>query len=599
MAKYSLIDSPLTTAADDSLEIQPYVDAMAEFIRGCDTPLTIGIQGDWGSGKTSFLNMLKEQLGPPPERPNRYHTVYFNTWQYSQFNQEDGLSLSILRGITRGIEDLAKNEPRDDRRVRLQYSLGKFKSFVGSLGNQVLRSQTGIDFKEAMTGDEGGTGAPDLVEHLSIAKGEFAELIQSILEGVDDKLVIMIDDLDRIKPIRALEVLDAVKNFLDVPGCVFLIAVDYSVVQRGMEEKLGRTAQEMQGKSYFDKIIQVPFNMPVGAYKTDAYIMALLGWKVTKEGYVRDRDECYLTVSDKVLDLSHAEFFVNVTRLTVGANPRSLKRAVNYATLLKIVVKENRKGSNLRWKLEDAKVLYSLACLQFAWPEVFSLLAGDPAPGSVSRFQDYDSLKAERGLQPLFTRVHNPEETRSNISWYFAELMSLVDKNEDGAVSVEEFKPIRAMMLEANMISTGVEDLDRMWETFERMIEDATGEIPSPAVKSQLGLFRHESSTWNDPTRIRLVRAGKRFLNVMWEKRQIGSIVTTQKEPLQVYMKADPTELMSILGENAGTVIDVSAEGHYGVGDSKVDLAALASRRDGVGRMNQLHAAVCQINGMG
>ena len=49
MSKYSLIDSPLLSVEEDSLEIGSYVKAMADFIRGCETPLTIGIQGDWGA----------------------------------------------------------------------------------------------------------------------------------------------------------------------------------------------------------------------------------------------------------------------------------------------------------------------------------------------------------------------------------------------------------------------------------------------------------------------------------------------------------------------------------------------------------------------
>ena len=50
--------------------------------------------------------------------------------------------------------------------------------------------------------------------------------------------LILLDDLDRIKPIRALELLEAIKNFLDAEKCVFILAVDYSVIEQGMVQKL-------------------------------------------------------------------------------------------------------------------------------------------------------------------------------------------------------------------------------------------------------------------------------------------------------------------------------------------------------------------------
>ena len=62
--KISLIDNPIDGIAQDSLSLAPYAAALATFIYECNTPVTIGIQGDWGIGKTSLLNMLKEFLRP-------------------------------------------------------------------------------------------------------------------------------------------------------------------------------------------------------------------------------------------------------------------------------------------------------------------------------------------------------------------------------------------------------------------------------------------------------------------------------------------------------------------------------------------------------
>src|SRR5210317_1779161 len=132
------------------------------------------------------------------------------------------------------------------------------------------------------------------------------------------RLVIFIDDLDRIRPAMALELLEAIKNFIDVPGCVFVMTLDYEVVQRGMIEKLGRDLQKTSGKAFFDKMIQLPFVVPTTSYELDEYIIDLMD----RAGLpCFDKDSC---------DKASRQFFLDITRFTVGRNPREIKRVVNY-----------------------------------------------------------------------------------------------------------------------------------------------------------------------------------------------------------------------------------------------------------------------------
>lgn len=82
-------DLPILTSKDETLGVLPYIDSLSEFILSCDTPMTISIQGDWGSGKTSVMNMIKEQI------EDKVIPVWFNTWQFSQFQMHNELSLSL------------------------------------------------------------------------------------------------------------------------------------------------------------------------------------------------------------------------------------------------------------------------------------------------------------------------------------------------------------------------------------------------------------------------------------------------------------------------------------------------------------------------
>jgi predicted transport protein len=590
--KRRLIDIPVGTLDDEFLGFKDYAEVLADFIMSTETPITIGIQGDWGIGKTSLLNLIKEKLLPSRGRQAKYHVIYFNTWQYSQFNQEEFLGLSILKGIINEILQL-ENFKDSNNSEEFKQSIKRFGKFVGALGNQVIKRQVGLDIENAIQKNQIIDHVEnDLVLLLSKTKEEFQRLVKALIVNENDKLVVLIDDLDRIRPVKALEFLESIKNFLDVEYCVFVIAVDYSVIQTGMTEKLGRSAQELQGKSYFDKIIQIPFSMPVSSYAIDKYIMSLLGWEYENKKFVKHaKEKFFLKIKDNSLSDEDAEYFTNITRLTVGANPRSIKRAVNYSNLLKMIVEMKRKGSGKRWTLIDAKILYPLTCIQLAYPELFQHFAENPAPSTIHLFEDFDHLSKLKDIDVLFKRVHNPEEVKSNITGFFDEFITLIDINGDGEINAEEFKPIWEMMRDANLTNSKLKDADEDWQILEKMILKNQGAKEDKAlVKSVLELFVLGDSKWRDPIKFSLLNAGKKFYNVMWDKKQLGSFVTTQKEPIQFYLKIEYEKLcLNFSDDEIKYFSDVKNVGHYGSGDTKVHLIDLVQNEKKFGIINKLH----------
>ena len=99
------IDRPANKLSEDEFGIEQYIKGLSDFILECDTPMTVAIQGDWGSGKTSMMNMIRETLG------DKVLTTWFNTWQYSQFNMGDALAISFL---SRLISDLGVEKANND-----------------------------------------------------------------------------------------------------------------------------------------------------------------------------------------------------------------------------------------------------------------------------------------------------------------------------------------------------------------------------------------------------------------------------------------------------------------------------------------------------
>ena len=99
----------------------------------------------------------------------------------------------------------------------------------------------------------------------------------------------------------------------DVPNCIYVLAIDYDVVVKGLEGKFGKKTEENERefRSFFDKIIQVPFSMPTGTYDIKELLidkLSTMGIEIPKE---------------------QEQAFSDVVKLTVGFNPRSLKRFMN------------------------------------------------------------------------------------------------------------------------------------------------------------------------------------------------------------------------------------------------------------------------------
>ena len=94
--KSSIIDVPRKHTQKDLFGIQIYQDALIRYIRLTDTPITIALQGEWGSGKTSLMNLLQYNLCEVDNAP--YYPIWINTWQYSLMKtptSRDGKRVSV------------------------------------------------------------------------------------------------------------------------------------------------------------------------------------------------------------------------------------------------------------------------------------------------------------------------------------------------------------------------------------------------------------------------------------------------------------------------------------------------------------------------
>jgi hypothetical protein len=347
----SLTDQPIRKVNSDLLEAEKYATALSSFILESDTPLTIGIQGEWGTGKTSLMYMLKEKIENITEEENyAIATSWVNTWEYSMFKGVDQTTPAVLKGMLEKLKESCGDNWTLTEDV--ENKIKKIGNFLGNVANQLISSQTGVNVKDA-AGSDSSSFMTDIAEIKFDIKEVIAQLITDE-KNPYQKVVFFIDDLDRIEPSDAVEVLEALKNIFDIHNCIFILAIDYDVVVKGLEKKFGKKTDknEREFRSFFDKIIQVPFSMPTGAYNIENFLDKKL-------------QDLGITIDETLLPK-----YVDVVSYTVGFNPRSLKRYLNTFSLLRKISEMSDDGIIDK---DDDFVLFNLIGIQVSYPKIFRL----------------------------------------------------------------------------------------------------------------------------------------------------------------------------------------------------------------------------------
>lgn len=360
--KSSIIDVPRKHTQEDLFGIQVYQDALIKYIRLTDTPITIALQGEWGSGKTSLMNLLRYNLCDVDNA--QFYPIWINTWQYSLMKTPSQAIISILEGI---INQIGTLNPSTQKWEESKRKIGGLFKKMAITGTKVAAGAVGID-KDVVGeffDENNESSTSDIVQ----LKHEISKLISDALEldRTKEGFTFYIDDLDRIDPPVAVEILELLKNIFDLEKCVFILAIDYDVVIKGLKPKFGELtdANEREFRSFFDKIIQLPFSMPVASYNVDVFLVDAL----RKIEFFSD---------EELNDSELAEILSEITRLSVGSNPRSLKRLTNTLALISII-NEMQNGDQNSTQERLGKILnYSMVCLQIAYPYIYNQLTEEP-----------------------------------------------------------------------------------------------------------------------------------------------------------------------------------------------------------------------------
>ena len=374
------IDSDAPTEQDD-LGREPYVRALDRIVQTAETPLVVAIYGAWGAGKTSLMMQLRRRLDPNHDGSTtgeQYaRTVWFDPWMH-QF--DDSPALALLHAAT---------DQLNLGVVARRNVVAALSKLAIALGEDIQLPFLGIrvgklfKIREALAQDDFNRR-----EERARLRQHFHEVLAAA--GVAEKrLVFFIDDLDRCQPAVALALLEALKLYLDMPGCVYVLGVDREPLEAAVGAQYATLG--LRAESYLDKIIQLPFAIPA---ISDTAMNSFVAKRLSGE----------LASCAQILAAATAD------------EPRNVKRLANSLLINHELAKEATFETGY-----DPRILTMVVLIQNKAPSLYRQLRLDPAlitdlfdsrgsepPDPLSVEKD----KKEVGLWDLYVR-ENPRLERA------------------------------------------------------------------------------------------------------------------------------------------------------------------------------------------
>ncbi len=240
------------------------------------------------------------------------------------------------------------------------------------------------------------SGVIDAAQQLEGLKANIQETLELICEELNlEKIIIFVDDLDRLPARYATEILEVFKVLLDIDQCVFVLAIDFAVIQQGLREKYNDNITELHVKKFFDKIVQVPFHVPLLRAGHKAYLKRALGAILmnapTRKGFNGQTSE------GASVELRKLDEYVNMVPGEEFSNFRELKRLLNSFSLVILIAAGASEDVQLDedWTLD----LFGALCLQMAFPDIYLQLSSEEEELFLERVQ---RLSEDDELEILF-----------------------------------------------------------------------------------------------------------------------------------------------------------------------------------------------------
>jgi hypothetical protein len=398
--------------SQDCLGYKSYVDVLAHVCTHKDlAPLTLGVFGPWGSGKTSLMQMLMKQIESIAGEKKR-KTLWFNAWMYEGREEAQSALIHAILGKLHEEVSIGGEVKQLWDKLKNDASILKLGSFI--MKSAVTLTPDIDGFVDAFK-DESGR----IADTMESFEGDLRKLLELVHI---DRIVVFIDDLDRCSSAKVIETFETIKLFLNTPACTFVIGADAEKIKQAVGEVYSVTDAKRQ-KDYLEKIVQIPFSIPaqdlrdIGCYVGMLIVGRHLGekaWQALSDArpafysqaanleavfrtWVRENKFALGEAADEVEgELESVLPYVDVLARGLRGNPRQIKRFLNILSLRHQLAKANKL---------DAKpnLLLKFAVIEYVWDEFFTALAEtvDPKTGTSGLLEQLASAAAgTKGEEP-------------------------------------------------------------------------------------------------------------------------------------------------------------------------------------------------------
>jgi len=254
--KYS--DFPIQDEKEDKLHFKPFAEKIAEGILkyNQNQTLILSIEGEWGSGKTSLMNLIKNKTNRVKEKENKIEIMHFSPWLLTDINQVIKLFFDDLIKVL--IHNSFKAKWNEEIKRDIQNFVNKLLPEEVTFKTPLLSIKYKI--RNMFKTDD----------NMSLEK--IKSKINEYLKELDKKIVIVIDDIDRLTDKEIEFIFRLTKGIADFDNLIYILLYDKNVITKSLQ-----LFKSENGEKYLEKIVQYPIQVPKANNET---IKELLNEKI-------------------------------------------------------------------------------------------------------------------------------------------------------------------------------------------------------------------------------------------------------------------------------------------------------------------------------
>lgn len=289
----------------DFLNFSGVADTVAEIIvQARGRPISIGVSGAWGIGKSSLIKLTQASLEARPNKDGGRDFIFveFNAWLYQGYDDARAALMDVIASKLQ--DEAAKRETAIDKVASIVRRVRWFRGaklvagdaaalalglppvgLLGGVWGLGRRALDGVDAGELDEAQKKAGEAAGAAGGLLAAREETSppkeiqalrDSFEEALEELGVTLVVLIDDLDRCLPPTTISTLEAIRLFLFLKHTAFVIAADNEMIKHAVRKHFEGVNDDLLVTNYFDKLIQVPIRVPgLGTQEVRAYMMLL------------------------------------------------------------------------------------------------------------------------------------------------------------------------------------------------------------------------------------------------------------------------------------------------------------------------------------